>query len=40
MTLYHPNVISKLNITMPEPFNRPFDYADAAGYVHIYIFIF
>lgn len=35
MTLYHPNIVSKLNVTLPEPFNRPFDYADAAGFVFI-----
>lgn len=31
MTLYHPSVVSKLNITLPQSFNRPFDFSEAAG---------
>lgn len=31
-TLYHPNVIPGFNLSLPEVFARPFDYANAAGY--------
>lgn len=31
-TLYDPVLSSLLNLTLPEFFNKPFDYADSAGY--------
>ncbi|KAB0800392.1 hypothetical protein PPYR_06132 [Photinus pyralis] len=31
-TLYEPNVVATLNVTLPDAFNKSFDFADAAGY--------
>lgn len=31
VTLYNQKLVSEMNITLPESFNRPFDYAEASG---------
>lgn len=32
MTLYNPSITSQLNMSLPDVYNRPFNYSDSSGY--------